>query len=179
FTHAYLKEKKKQEDIFLMSKLAYDALYPRPFLNVVKKVSQRFSLEPARIYALMKQESSFFLSATSPAGASGIMQVMPYTAKDLNRRLKIKNLDLHNPNHSILLGAKFYADMSKMFHGDFEKIAMAYNAGPGRLLEWEKRFAGVPKVLFLEEIPFEETYYYVKKTRKYYDRYKIGFEYFF
>ena len=168
----YLKRTKKETDIFTASNLGLKTLFPLPYLKFVQKQAKRFNIEPSRIYALMKQESEFRANVGSPAGAQGLMQVMPATAKDLNRREKIKKLNLRNPYHSIKLGTRFYRDMSKMFKGHFEKVATAYNAGPGRLLEWQKRYKGFDGALFWEKIPFEETYLYIQRTRRFYDRYK-------
>ena len=67
--------------------------------------------------------------------------------------------------------------MQRMFKRDFEMIAIAYNAGPGRLFEWKKKYSHLDKTLFLENIPYDETYLYVKLTKKNYDRYKLLLRY--
>ena len=98
----YIKHHKFFVDVFLMSKQARKFLYPMPFYPIVDKVSKKYGVEKERIYALMKQESSFNPVATSYVGAKGLMQVMPKTAKWLNKRLKISNLNLYNPEHSLI-----------------------------------------------------------------------------
>lgn len=170
FLRKYIKHHKFFVDVFLMSKQARKFLYPMPFYPIVDKVSKKYGVEKERIYALMKQESSFNPVATSYVGAKGLMQVMPKTAKWLNKRLKISNLNLYNPEHSLILGTKFYADMIRTHGDNFENIAVAYNAGPGRLRRWKKELSSdLP--IFVEQIPFKETYKYVKITKSEYDRY--------
>ena len=175
--YTYLKrytiKKKKSFDIFTLSRKARESLYPAPYKKYIEEASKRFGVGKARLYALMKQESNFHPSLVSVSGASGLMQIMPRTARWLNRKLKIRKLDLMYPRHSILLGAMFYAQMSKRLNGDFEYIAISYNAGPGRLSKWRRKFDTSDKDIFLENIPFRETNLYVKRTRSYYDRYKI------
>ena len=175
---AYLIKKKQNIDVFTLSNKAQKSLYPMPYLKDIKKASKRFNVKKASLYALMKQESAFHPKLRSSVGATGLMQIMPSTAKWLNKKLKIKNIDLTNPRHSILLGTKFYADVSKKNNNHFEEIAIAYNAGPGRLAQWKKKIINDDYDLFLEQIPFRETNLYVKKTKSYYDRYKILIHFF-
>ncbi len=167
----YLKEKNIPLDIFFMNRRALETLYPIPWFKEVRAAAKQFGVEEARLYALMKQESQFNPRAHSYADARGLMQVMPATAKMLNRRLKIKHLDLFNPQHSILLGAKFYADMTQNYSTVFEKIAVAYNAGPGRLVTWSRTLSE-DLDYFIEQIPIQQTHHYVKATRAEYDRYR-------
>ncbi|MES0490190.1 MAG: lytic transglycosylase domain-containing protein [Leptospirales bacterium] len=168
-----------QADIFLMPAAAIESLYPVPFLASVQKSSSQYNLDEAFIYALMKQESAFHPGVTSHAGARGLMQIMPATARDLNRRMKIQNLDLYNPEHSIQLAAKFFSYIYKRHHGEFELSAISYNAGPARVSRWLKEYKGADTQLFLEQIPIRETYYYVKRTSGYYHRYKVLLENFY
>lgn len=174
----YAREKKIVLDIFFMSDRALRTFYPIPWLKEVQEAAHRFSLEPESLYALMKQESMFNPKATSPANARGLMQLLPSTAKILNRSLKLPQLDLYNPRHSILLGAKFYYDLSRNYSTTFEKIAAAYNAGPGRLMEWMKTFS-TDLDYFVEQIPIHQTHHYVKATRAEYDRYRWLFRYYY
>ncbi len=175
YTHlkAYTIKKKKSVDIFTLSKKAQESLYPMPYLKYIREASERFNIKKERLYALMKQESAFHPGLRSSVGATGVMQIMPSTAKWLNKKLKIKEMHLTNPRHSILLGAKFCADVTKRYSDNFEEIAIAYNAGPQRLIKWKKTISTDDHDLFLEQIPFRETNLYVKKTKAYYERYKI------
>ncbi|MDH5717529.1 MAG: lytic transglycosylase domain-containing protein [Spirochaetia bacterium] len=173
YLKTYLRMINKQADLFLLSPLAAEFLYPVPYREEVKNFSKKFNMDEAQIYALMKQESSFNPSAVSRSGAKGLMQLMPKTAVWLNKTIKIQKLNLFNPAHSIWLGVKYYADLNKRLDNSFEKTAIAYNAGPGRLKQWEKEFQDNNGELFLEWIPFRETNHYVKITRLFYEGYKL------
>ena len=177
YLRKYLQKVNKDIDIFFLSPLAEKILYPVPYIDLIQEASQRFSLQKAALYALIKQESAFHSGARSGKGATGIMQVMPRIGRAINRTLKIKKLDLKNPRHSILIGSKFYLDMQKVCKGIFEHIMIAYNAGLGRLFRWKKQYPLNDFDIFLEYIPFSQTNLYVKETRRYYDRYKVLFKY--
>jgi hypothetical protein len=99
---------KKQADVMTLSAFAADCLYPTPFKDIVTTASEKYHIEAASVYALMKQESTFHPGATSRSGAKGLMQIMPATARWLNKTLKIKNLNLYDPSQSIELGGFFY-----------------------------------------------------------------------
>ncbi|MCS6985450.1 MAG: transglycosylase SLT domain-containing protein [Leptospiraceae bacterium] len=174
----YARQKQIRLDIFFMSDRAIRTFYPTPWLATVREAAARFSLEPEKLYALMKQESMFNPRATSSANARGLMQLLPATAKTLNRTLRLSQLNLYNPRHSILLGAKFYHDLSRNYSPTFEKIAAAYNAGPGRLVEWLRQFSQ-DLDYFVEQIPIHETHHYVKVTRGEYDRYRWLWRYYY
>lgn len=163
----------KETDVMTLSPPAIESLFPTPYRNIVHETKKRFSIDEAHIYALMKQESAFHPGVTSRSGAMGLMQIMPNTAKWLNQYMKIRNLNLYNPAHAIPMAAKFYSDLYRSNGGTLEKVAIAYNAGPARLRQWLRQFNHDNLEFFLEEIPVYETYNYVQKTRRYYDRYKI------
>lgn len=167
----YIIETGHNPDIFLMSENALRYYYPAPYRKTVQKAAGEFSVEEAKIYALMKQESAFNPYAKSWVGARGLMQVMPNTAKWINRSLRIRNLNLYRPSHSIRMGTKFYSDMIESYSADVYEAAVAYNAGPGRLREW-RRILSDRKEFFIEQIPFRETHHYVKITGADYDRYR-------
>ncbi len=175
----YMALTEKQADIMTMPDSALRALFPVPYLKEVREAGDRYQIDEAHVYAFMKQESAFHPGATSRSGAMGLMQIMPATAKWLNKSMKISNLNLYNPAHSIQMAAGFYEMLYKMNDGTLEKIAIAYNAGPGRLSQWSKRYEKNDLEYFLEQIPVYETYAYVQKTRGYYDRYRILFDYYY
>ena len=87
--HAYLKayaiKKKKSIDIFTLSNKARDSLYPTPYKKYIREASKRFGVTQERLYSLMKQESGFHPGLRSSAGATGAMQLMPSTARWLNK----------------------------------------------------------------------------------------------
>ncbi|MCB1145257.1 MAG: lytic transglycosylase domain-containing protein [Leptospiraceae bacterium] len=178
YTKLHARYNKKQIDFFTLNREALEVLYPAPFRNLVSAASSEFGVEEARIYGLMKQESGFNEKAHSYAGARGLMQVMPATARVLNKRLRYNPLNLTIPVQSIRLGTKFYADMQSIWNGNFDKVAVSYNAGPGRMQEWNSMYNEDPD-LFIERIPIHQTHHYLKTTRLNYDRYRILLEYYY
>ncbi len=169
----YLKINQKQVDFFFLSKLAMECLYPTPYLKEIKKNARRNNIEVAAIYALMRQESQYHTGATSRSNAKGLLQILPSTGRYVNRKLKIPAMNLYNPTHNIMLGTKFFSDLSRQFNNNFDLVASAYNGGPGRLSRWLRSISYQDLELFFEQIPYRETYYYQKITRGNYDRYRL------
>jgi soluble lytic murein transglycosylase-like protein len=118
-----------------------------PYGAEITAAAQRNGLDPALLAGLIKQESGFNPNAGSPAGAQGLCQLMPGTARGLGVT------DLHDPVQSIEGGAKYLAQQLKTFHGDVARALAAYNAGPGAV----QRYGGVP--------PYAETQNYVRAVQ--------------
>jgi soluble lytic murein transglycosylase len=128
-------------------------------------------VEKALIYGVTRQESEFNSQAGSRAGAKGLMQLMPGTAKLVSRQYKIKYNPklLTDPSYNARLGAAHLGDLVKEFRGSYILSLVAYNAGPRRSLEWMHRYGdprakGVDPIDWVESIPFTETRYYVQKV---------------
>lgn len=130
------------------------------------------AVEKALIYGLTRQESEFNAQAGSYAGAKGLMQLMPGTAKLISKQYKIKynpKLLTADPSYNARLGAAHLGDLVKDFKGSYILSLVAYNAGPGRSVEWIKRYGdprakGIDPIDWVESIPFTETRYYVQKV---------------
>ncbi|MGH6734508.1 MAG: transglycosylase SLT domain-containing protein [Methyloceanibacter sp.] len=127
-------------------------------------------VDPALCHALSRQESEFNASAKSPVGASGLMQLMPATAKGVARRYKVtySQAQLTNPTYNQQLGEAFLNDLISSYSGSYFLALAAYNAGPGRVKEWmekhgDPRDPDVDPVDWIERIPFTETREYVFK----------------
>ncbi len=126
------------------------------------------SVPPALVLAVMRQESSFDAKIISPAGAHGLMQVMPQTAAQLARASHIAAGPLSDPNINMRLGTLYLADLIKRF--GLEPVAIAaYNAGPNRAQQWLD--AATPSADdadamtgWIESIPFPETRNYVQRV---------------
>lgn len=131
-------------------------LYPVQFRNEIAQ--QASYIDPALIFSLIRQESSFNPRATSPAGARGLMQVMPATARRVERRKKI---DLYNPSVNIRIGAKYLSNLRKKHNGDYARLIASYNAGPNNTIKWDTRYNGAVPLLFADIIPYPETRRYV------------------
>lgn len=136
-------------------------LYPQEYSAYVDKHAEKNQLERAEVYALIRQESQFFAGAISVANAQGLMQVLPATAELLAAKEGLNDYNLLNPEHNIRLGTVFMRDIRKSYAADFTGLAIAYNAGPGRLVQWRKKLSHDDDI-FVEEIPFQETYHYVR-----------------
>ncbi|MCA3359856.1 MAG: lytic transglycosylase domain-containing protein [Roseomonas sp.] len=145
------------------------ARFPLPRLTP----AQGFRVEPALLYALARQESNFDPAAVSPAGARGLMQVMPATAAYLANDPSLTGEGaqrLNNPGLSLELGQRYlhYLARSEAVGGDLIRLLAAYNAGPGNLAKWlpAVRHRG-DALLFIEAIPFDETRIHVQRVLAY------------
>lgn len=173
YLRQYMKITGQQEDIFTMDVNAIAMLYAEPYKELVKKAENRFKVSAAELYALMRKESGFNRAARSWSDARGIMQVIPSTAKLLNRKLNFNPMNLYDPLQSVYMGAYYFKDMRGIFGNDFEKIAAAYNGGPGNLRKWMRTLPSITNEVFIEYIPRLEAHYYAKLTRANYDRYRL------
>jgi soluble lytic murein transglycosylase len=140
-----------------------ELLYPCPFEEYVDQASERFNVESNIIWALMKQESAFNPTAKSRSGASGLMQLMPNTAKEEAKRLKMQQYKINDLHDNISLGASYLSRQMKTF-GDTERALAAYNAGPGNARKWNTGNENLPLDLWIETITFDETCDYVQRV---------------
>jgi soluble lytic murein transglycosylase-like protein len=118
--------------------------------EIIQRAAEKFNVPEKLISSVIKQESNFDASAISSAGASGLMQLMPGTAKYLG----VNNL--FDPEENIMGGAKYLRQMLNQFNGNIEVALAAYNAGPGSV----KKHDGIP--------PYKETQNYVQKVLNYF-----------
>ncbi|MBF2735459.1 MAG: lytic transglycosylase domain-containing protein [Betaproteobacteria bacterium AqS2] len=138
---------------------------PAAFAAAVADRAAKDGVPPELVYAIIRQESRFNAKAVSSAGARGLMQVMPRTArlvanKHKFTRYSLPRLTLIEPN--VTIGVRYMADLYKNYGGDFVRLSAAYNAGPTNLRRWLRRSEGVDRKVFIETIPFTETRLYVK-----------------
>lgn len=140
--------------------------YLAPYREVLQSHIQENGLEEAWVYGLMRQESRFVSSAKSKVGASGLMQIMPATARWVARKLGLKsyrNNLIHQLDTNLKLGTYYMKTVLSWFDDSPVLASAAYNAGPGRARRWRGEWP-LEGAIYAETIPFEETRDYVKKV---------------
>ncbi|PKL02890.1 MAG: hypothetical protein CVV55_02140 [Synergistetes bacterium HGW-Synergistetes-2] len=156
-----VSEQIRKGPVFYRKALSF--LFPRPFFSEVTKASDRFKVEDNIVWAIMRQESAFNPNATSWVGASGLMQLMPGTARSEAKALEMKKYSVYNPEQNIILGVAHIARLLRSF-GDVEVALAAYNAGGGNARKWLDGRKDVPLDEWIESVRFEETNDYVQKV---------------
>lgn len=145
----------------------FAAFYPEVYRKQVRQSYQKTTLPKGTIEGIMREESLFQSNVKSRVGATGLMQLMPSTAKMLSRKLHNTTLceDLTHPENNILLGSSYFKEMQTYFDDQLPLAIMAYNAGPGNVRKWLKQLKSQKELdEFIEEIPFDETKNYVKRV---------------
>ncbi|MGD2182969.1 transglycosylase SLT domain-containing protein [Lusitaniella coriacea] len=142
----------------------WHALFPFPYKDSILEWSQERQLNPLLVVSLMRQESRFEEEIRSPVGATGLMQVMPATGKEVAQKSGISDYKLTNPEDNIAIGT-WYLDFTHRENNDNSLLAIAgYNAGPGNVATWLKRYGFNDSDRFVEQIPFGETKGYVESV---------------
>lgn len=148
-------------------------IYPMHFQESVARVAEHHDLDPYLVAAVARAESGWDPEAVSPAGAVGLMQLMPATAQwisGLDSWQGNEEPDLTDPEDSLELGAFYLAYLRRYFGGDTRVALAAYNAGQGAVSRW-LREAGGGGPLALEDIPIDETRDFVERVEYYRDLY--------
>ena len=143
--------------------------FPVAYKQVVKKAAKAKRLPPAYVYGIMRQESAFMEKVRSPAGAIGLMQIMPGTGRVIARKQKngkYRSNDLFNPEINVEMGTFYLRQMLDKFGGNYAMATAAYNAGPLRPPQWQGP-QQLEADIWIESIPFKETRNYVKKVMLY------------
>ncbi|MSQ18588.1 MAG: hypothetical protein EXR39_03275 [Betaproteobacteria bacterium] len=137
--------------------------FPTPYRQQVDAAATETGLDPARLYAVIRQESHFSVDARSISGAAGLMQLMPQTARWVASQFRIpyKREHIHDPATNVRLGARYLQQVLREFDGSHLHAAAAYNAGPSRPRKWSKAVSDDTAV-WTEIIPINETRDYVK-----------------
>jgi soluble lytic murein transglycosylase-like protein len=129
-----------------------------------------FRIDPALVYALTRLESNFDAAAVSPAGALGLMQVMPVTARYVTGNDSLREAALHNPSLNLDVGQRYIAYLGHQdgIDGDLIRILAGYNAGPGSVSRWNDSVRDKDDpLLFIEAIPNDETRAFVRHVLTY------------
>ena len=134
-------------------------LFPIHYLPEITRVTKE--IEPTLILSLIRQESAFNPNAQSVAGARGLMQLMPETARQI--RKEVRPNQLHGASLNLKIGIKYLKSLLEKYDGNLIYTLAAYNAGPNRLNAWKKNvFISDDPLIMIEAIPYRETRQYVK-----------------
>jgi soluble lytic murein transglycosylase len=145
------------------------AVFPFPNQDAVEQEAVERGVDPFLVAAIIRQESAFYSSAVSSAGAVGMMQVMPATGEQLARSVGPRGFTratLFTPEINVHLGSTFLADLLNRFGPEVPYVLSAYNAGPSRLRRWRQFPEADDPLRYTERIPFEETRGYVKAVTR-------------
>jgi soluble lytic murein transglycosylase len=152
----------------------WEIIYPLGWRNEVAEAARRAGLDPYLVAAVVREESSYYPRAVSRAGARGLMQLMPSTARPMAdlRGLAFEGGSLlDDPSANLDIGASFLASLLKEF-GDPRLALAAYNAGPKRARDWWKARRTNDMEAWVEQIPFDETRHYVKRVMLSWEEYR-------
>ena len=184
------EDAKDAEDYVFLGHLAREIGRPDYAVRVAKRASQlgtelpEFSwpvheltpnnapIETPLIFAITRQESSFASDAISHAGARGLMQLMPATARSVSRKLKLsysKGRLIQDPSYNTLLGSTYLGNLIDQYDGSYVLAIASYNAGSSRIRSWirewgDPRAGDINMIDWIELIPFSETRNYVQRV---------------
>ena len=148
---------------------AWRCAYPKPYNTIVEAVERRYQLPESLVYAVMRQESAFRPNVVSPAGAVGLMQLMPNTARRAADEITQQPgapwvPDPHRPTNvvnNVELGGFYLNKLLGLLGRQMPVAIAAYNAGPGAVSQWLKSTEDLPVDVWVAHIPYEETRDYV------------------
>src|ERR1700693_525806 len=151
--------------------------YPKEVIDQIARFSKDLQVEPQFVAGIMREESVFDQKATSRSGAIGLMQLMPFTGEQMAQKLGVPfsgRDQLYNQEMNIRVGAYYLDILRQRFQGNLFYTAAGYNAGPEAVTKWiaNGNYSEVEE--FVENIPYQETRYYVKRVIKSYEEFKTS-----
>ncbi|MGR9101195.1 MAG: transglycosylase SLT domain-containing protein, partial [Gammaproteobacteria bacterium] len=144
--------------------------FPLAYKDEITAQAKSVGMDPAVMYALVRRESAFDPRAHSPAGARGLMQIMPATGRQVARKLNEKwrgPSALYLPDVSLRYGSHYFKGLLDSFDNNSAMAAAGYNAGPHRVVQWLPGEEAVDSDIWAETIPFTETRKYVAAVLEY------------
>lgn len=148
-------------------RFVWSVVYPKAYDTFIKDNNKKYNIDPKLVFAMMREESRFQETIVSNAGAIGLLQIIPPTARRLAKELKYKDFqikDLYKPDVNIRFSMQYLFDLSQMFNGEKIYMIASYNAGEDAVSRWKGASKDIPMEEFIEEIPYQETNNYVKKV---------------
>jgi soluble lytic murein transglycosylase len=161
-----------RRDNYVMNTEDLELYYPKPFQELIERQSRANNIHPSVFLGLVRTESAFMPSIASHAGAVGLSQVMPATAREVAAVIKRRGgpdyaadgeIDLTNPEINVHLGAVYLRDLNTSL-GSPMLALLGYNAGPGRIRRIRRESPNLPEDLFIETIAITETRNYGKRV---------------
>lgn len=159
------------------SSRARQFLYPLAYKEVIESLSARYSVDPLLVLSIVREESRFDYEARSPAGAIGLMQLMPTTAFRLNEGMKVgirHSQDLTDSGKNLHVGIYYLSALIREF-GAYPPAIAAYNAGEDIVRKWLQQGKYKSADEFIEDIPYSETRQYVKRVLTTFFEYKRSY----
>ncbi len=140
----------------------YGLVYPKAWNDIIAQGAAIPKIPEALAYGIIRSESVFDPKAVSYAGAVGLTQLMPTTAAETAKGLKMSGYSLVDPADNVKIGLTYYSYMLSRFGGKPMRAMFAYNAGPGRMAAWAKESGDLPDDLLLETLSIEQPRQYAK-----------------
>jgi soluble lytic murein transglycosylase len=152
--------------------------WPTTFWTEVQGATTDYTWDARMFHALVREESNFNKDIVSWAGAIGLSQLMPATARGVARWMgfSVTNSQLRDPATNLKIGARYFESLLERYDGNPYLTLAGYNAGEGNVDKWLTRFGNVPTDHFVESIPFRETRGYVKRVTASYQTYHLVYD---
>lgn len=178
FADRKIEEKMLAGSISQLDPLLWRFAYPRGYWSYVEKYAQMYGLDPALVYAVIREESRFKSQALSHSAAHGLMQIIPSTGRIIMRDLGLNysRRKMYTPEVNIQMGVYYLANLIQRFDGNASLALAGYNGGPVRVEKWLRNYAQFDLDEFVEDIPLSETRNYVKKVMKSFYGYKRTYQ---
>ena len=144
--------------------------FPLLYQDQIFTEARNSGIDPAWVYGLIRQESAFMVDVRSHAGALGLMQLMPATAREVAKEIKSRiriPVDVLKPDTNLRLGITYLSGRYQQFNQNAVLATAAYNAGPHRVSRWLPEESPVTADRWIGSIPYNETRKYVKRVLTY------------
>jgi soluble lytic murein transglycosylase len=144
--------------------------FPLPWRDEVERFARAESIDSGWMFGVMRRESAFMADIGSSAGAQGLMQLMPATAKYVAKKHDLPapdHSDLHDPSTNMQLGSAYLRYVLDTFDAHQVLATAAYNAGPGRVKQWLPKGEALPADIWVDTVPFTETREYCRAVLHY------------
>jgi len=141
----------------------FQGMFPLAFEEAVSRHARESGIPVALFYGLLREESHFDPNIGSHAGAVGLSQLMPSTAEEVARRIRLRDYDIRNIEDNLRIGSWYLSHRKDQFENG-AKALMAYNAGSGRVRRWERDWAPLTPMQYTLSVPIKETRDYVQKV---------------